>query len=201
MKRKIILASTSKRRFELAQQMGLEFEIIGSDYEEDMTMDLSAEDLVKTLSYGKAKDVADRVKRDIVLGIDTFVYFDGKKIGKPKTEEKAIEILKILSGKTIQVLSGVVLIDCDFNKEIIDFEVSEVKIREISDDEIIKYVKTGEPLDKAGAFAIQGLGSVFVEKINGCYSNIIGFPIANIYKNLKKLDVDIFEYEQWNKNI
>lgn len=199
MKRKIILASTSPRRFELAQQMGLEFEIISSEYEEDMTMDLNAEELVKTLAYGKAKDVAEKVKRDIVLGIDTFICFEDKKIGKPKTEDKARETLRLISGKVVKVLSGVALIDCENNKEIIDFEVSYVTLRDISEDEIEKYIKTGEPLDKAGAFAIQGLGSVFVEKINGCYSNIMGFPISNIYKNLNKLGVNIFEYENWNK--
>jgi septum formation protein len=196
-KQKIILASTSPRRHGLAQQMGLDFEIVPSDYEEDMTMKLSAKDLAMTLSYGKAQDVAKKRKDGIVLGIDTFISYKGEKLGKPHTKEKAFELLKKFSGKKLQVYSGVTLIDCKTRKEIRDFEVSEVYFRKITDEEINKYIKTGEPLDKAGAFAIQGLGSIFIEKVNGCYANIVGFPIANIYKNLSKLGVNIFEYERW----
>jgi septum formation protein len=202
MKKKIILASTSPRRCGLAQQMGLEFEIIPSDYEEDMTMDLGPEDLAMTLAYGKAQDVALKQSEGIVLGIDTFISFNGKKLGKPKTEEKARELLKSFSGKELQVYSGVALINCETKEEIKDCEISEVKFRELSDEEIEKYIKTGEPLDKAGAFAIQGLGSIFIEKINGCYTNIVGFPISNIYKNLNKMGVNVFEYDNWKeKNI
>jgi septum formation protein len=197
MKKKIILASTSPRRHGLAQQMGLEFEIVPSDYEEDMSIDLGPADLAMTLAYGKAKDVANKNENGIVLGIDTFISFNGQKLGKPKTEEKARELLKSFSGKELQVYSGVALIDCETKEEIKDFEVSEVKFRELSNDEIEQYIKTGEPLDKAGAFAIQGLGGIFIEKINGCYANIVGFPISNIYKNLAKLGVNIFEYDKW----
>jgi len=199
MKKKIILASTSPRRHGLAQQMGLEFEVVPSDYEEDMTMDLGPAELAMTLAYGKAQDVAKKYSDGIVLGIDTFISFNNQKLGKPKTEEKARELLKSFSGKKLQVYSGVALIDCGTKQEIRDFEVSEVKFRKLSAEEIEQYIKTGEPLDKAGAFAIQGLGSIFIEKVNGCYANIVGFPIANIYKNLNKLGVNIFEYEQWKK--
>jgi septum formation protein len=197
MKKKIILASTSPRRHGLAQQMGLEFEIVPSGYEEDMSMDMGPDELAMALAYGKAKDVAEKTNEGIVLGVDTFISFNGQKLGKPKTEEKARELLKSFSGKELQVYSGVVLIDCETGQEIKDFEVSEVKFKELSDEEIENYIKTGEPLDKAGAFAIQGLGSIFIEKVNGCYANIVGLPIANVYKNLKKLGVNIFEYENW----
>jgi len=200
MKKKIILASTSPRRHGLAQQMGLEFEVVPSDYEEDMTMDLGPENLAMTLAYGKAQDVAKKYTEGIVLGIDTFISFEGKKLGKPKTEEKAREFLRSFSGKELQVYSGVALIDCETKQEIRDFEVSGVKFRELSNEEIDLYIKTGEPMDKAGAFTIQGLGSIFIEKINGCYSNIVGFPISNIYKNLNKLGVNIFEYDNWTVN-
>lgn len=197
MKQKIILASTSPRRQNLARQMGLDFEIAPSNYEEDMTMKLSAKNLAMTLAYGKAQDVAKKRKDGIVLGIDTFISFKGKKLGKPHTKEKAFELLKKFSGKKLQVFSGIALIDCKTKKEIKDFEVSEVEFRKISDKEIKLYIATGEPLDKAGAFAIQGLGSIFVKKVNGCYANIVGFPIANIYKNLAKLGVSVFEYDSW----
>ena len=197
MKQKIILASTSPRRHGLAQQMGFYFEIVASDYEEDMIMKFSPKDLAMTLAYGKAKDVAKKRKDGIVLGIDTFISFKGEKLGKPHTKEKAFELLKKFSGKKLQVYSGVALINCKTKKEIKDYEVSEVYFRKITDEEIKNYIKTGEPLDKAGAFAIQGLGSIFIKKVNGCYANIVGFPIANIYKNLRKLGVNIFEYDGW----
>ncbi|MFA5987819.1 MAG: Maf family protein [Candidatus Paceibacterota bacterium] len=199
MKKKIILASTSPRRHSLAQQMGLEFEVVPSDYEEDMSMDLTPDKLAMALAYGKAKNVADRLTDGVVLGIDTFVLFEGKKLGKPKSEEDAFQMLKSFSGKFQEVYSGVALIDCTTGKEIADYEVTKIKFREMDDSEIKKYIKTGEPMDKAGAYGIQGLSSVFIEKVDGCYSNIVGFPIYNIYKNLKKIGVDIFEYNAWAK--
>jgi septum formation protein len=179
--------------------MGLEFEIVPSNYEEDMSMDMGPDKLAMTLAYGKAKEVADRLKTGVVLGVDTFIVFEGKKLGKPKSKEDAFQMLKSFSGKLQEVYSGVALIDCETGKEIKDFEVTKVKFREMEDSEIQSYVRTGEPMDKAGAYGIQGLSSVFIEKIEGCYSNVMGFPIYNIYKNLKKLGVDIFEYEQWKK--
>jgi septum formation protein len=197
MKKRIILASTSPRRHKLAQEIGLEFEIVPSGYEEDMTLSLEPKDLVMTLAYGKAKDVAKKFSDGIVLGVDTIVVFNNKKLGKPKNKEDAFKMLSLLSGKEHEVYSGIALIDCKTGKEIKDYELSKVKFRKISDDEIEKYIQTGEPMDKAGAYAIQGLGGIFIEKVNGCYSNIVGFPVHCIYQNLKKLGVNIFEYEKW----
>ena len=199
MKQKIILASTSPRRKELAKVMGLEFTIVPSSYEEDMTLKMSPKKLVKFLAYGKAEDVAKRFKKGIVIGIDTFIVFKGQKLGKPLTKNKAFKMLKSFSGKKLKVYSGVCLIDFKNKKIIKDYEVTTVKFRKMSDKEIKKYVATKEPLDKAGAFAIQGLSSIFIEKINGCYPNVVGFPIANIYRNLKKMGVDIFQYERWKR--
>ena len=198
MKKKIILASTSPRRHGMARQMGLEFEIVPSNYEENMSVDLNPEKLAMTLAYGKAKEVSERIKEGIILGIDTFVVFNNKKLGKPKSKEEAFETLKVLSGKIHEVYSGIAIINCETGVEIKDFEVTKVKFRKLNDDEINSYIKTGEPMDKAGAYGIQGLGSIFVEKVDGCYTNVVGFPVYNIYKNLKKLGVDIFEYEKWN---
>jgi septum formation protein len=199
MKKKIILASTSPRRHGLAQQMGLEFEVVPSNYEEDMTMDLGPAELAMTLSYGKAKEVADRLKTGIILGIDTFVVFEGNKLGKPKTKEEAFSMLKSFSGKTQEVYSGVALIDCETGKEIQDYEVTIVYFRQLDDFEINSYIKTGEPMDKAGAYGVQGLSSIFIEKVDGCYNNVAGLPTYNVYKNLKKIGVNIFEYENWKK--
>jgi septum formation protein len=199
MKQKIILASKSPRRHKLAKQMGLEFEVIPSLYEENMTLKMTAENLVMTLAYGKAYEVAKKKKEGIVVGIDTFIFFKRKIIGKPHTKEKAFEIIKKFSGEKILVYSGMALINCNTKKQIKDFEVSEVEFENMKDEEINNYIKTSEPIDKAGGFAVQGLGSIFIKKINGCYSNIVGFPINNIYKNLQKLGVNIFDYEGWKK--
>lgn len=189
---KIILASTSPRRKELLKQIGLNFEAIPSGYEEDMTLKLSPSNLAKILAYGKAKEVADKLKEGIVIGVDTFLVFGNKRLGKPKDKNDAYKMLKSFSGRTISVYSGVALIDSKSKKEIVDYEVSKIRFRELEDKEIKAYIKTGEPMGKAGAIAIQGIGAVFIEEIKGCYSNIVGLPITNLYKNLKKMGVDVF---------
>jgi len=196
-KQKIILASTSPRRQELAQTMGLEFEIEASNYEEDMTRKMRPKEMVMEFSNGKASDVAKKHKEGVVIGVDTIVVFNGKKIGKPKNDELAFKMLKSFSGKKQYVYSGVCLIDCKTGKKIQDYEITEVYFKKLTDFEIKSYIRTGEHVDKAGALAVQGLGSIFIEKVKGSYTNIVGFPTGCLYKNLKKLGVNIFEYEKW----
>ena len=145
------------------------------------------------LAEGKAEDVVKKVKEGVVIGVDTFVVYKEKKLGKPLDEKDAYKMLKLLSGKTLEIYSGVCIIDVENNKKIIDFEVSKVKIKKMSDEEILSYIKSGEPMDKAGSFGIQGLGAIFIERIEGCYSNIVGLPLYNLYKNLKKLDINILK--------
>ncbi|VVB78320.1 Septum formation protein Maf [uncultured archaeon] len=197
--KKIILASTSPRRHELAKSMGLDFEIIPSNYKEDMTLKLDPKKLVKELAYGKAKDVAKRLNEGIIIGADTIVVYNDKILGKPKSEKDAYDMLKMLSGKTHYVYTGTAIIDLETKQEIIDLEITKVHFNELSEKEIQGYIKTGEAMDKAGAYGIQDLSSIFVKKIEGCYFNVMGFPIYNIYKNLQKLNIDIFEYERWKK--
>jgi septum formation protein len=199
MKRKIILASTSPRRSGLLQQIGLEFEVKPSNYEEDMSLKMTPIKMAKTFAEGKANDVAKKVKKGIIIGVDTFFVYNNQKLGKPHTKENAIKRLQILSGKEIKVISGICIIDVEKNKKIIDYEISKIKLKKLTKEEIIAYVNTEEPLDKAGALAIQNLGSIFVQKIDGCYSNIVGLPLYNLYKNLKKIGVNIFEYNGWKK--
>lgn len=192
MKQQIILASSSPRRKELLKQIGLDFKIMPSDYEEDMTMKMSHKKLAKVLAYGKAKDVADKIKIGVVIGTDTFLVFGDKRIGKPKDKKDAKKTLSLLSGKTLRIYSGVAIIDIKNNKEITDVEITKVKFKKLNKKEIDGYIKTKEPLGKAGAFGIQGIGAVFIEKIDGCYSNVVGLPLFNLYKNLNKLNIDIF---------
>jgi septum formation protein len=196
-KYKIILATTSPRRHGLAQTMGLDFEIVPSKYEEDMSRKMKPKDMVREFSLGKASDVAKKFKKGIVIGVDTIVVFNGKNLGKPKSDNEAFKMLKSFSGKKQRVISGICLIDCEKGKIIQDFETTEVYFKKISDKEIKSYLKTGVHRDKAGGYGIQDLSSIFIKKINGCYFNVMGFPIYNIYKNLQKLGVDIFEYERW----
>jgi septum formation protein len=194
--KQIILASTSPRRHDLLRQIGLKFKIVPSKYEEDMTLNLHPHKLAMFLAKGKAQEVAERRKSGIVIGVDTFVVFNKEVIGKPHNKIKAKETLKKISGKTLKVYSGVAIINAKTKKEIVDYEISKVKIRKISPSEIRKYIDTKEPLDKAGAFGMQGLGAIFVEKIDGCYSNVVGLPLHNLEKNLTKLGMDIFSYRE-----
>ncbi len=164
-----------------------------------MDLKLSPKKMVQLFAEGKAMDVALKRKKGIVIGVDTIIVFKNKKLGKPLSKEKAMETLNELSGKEIKVYSGVCILDFENKKKITDYEISKIKLKKLTKNEIENYVKTGEPLDKAGGFAIQGMGGIFVEKIYGCNSNIIGLPLYNLYKNLKKLNVNIFEYDGWNK--
>lgn len=197
MKKRIILASTSLRRHFLAEKMGLEFEVVPSDYEEDMTLNLPPEELVMTLALGKAESVAKKYGNGIVVGVDTIVMFNNKTLGKPKDKSDAFKMLKSFSDKTQEVYSGIALIDCGSGKIIKDYEVSKVKFRKLEDSEINAYINTGQAFGKAGAYAIQELASIFIERVEGCYPNIMGLPVQKLYQNLKKMGVNIFEYSQW----
>lgn len=196
MKQKIILASTSPRRKELLRQIGLDFDVVPSDFEEDMSLKLSDAELAKTLALGKARGVAKKFKKGVIIGADTFVAYDGKRIGKPKDKNDARKMLRLLSGKTMKIYSGLAVIDAGSKKELLDCEVALVKMSKLSNREIDDYIKTGEPLDKAGAFAVQGIGDVFIEKISGCYSSVIGLPLRSLYKNLKKFGINIFDFDK-----
>jgi len=194
MRPKIILASTSPRRHGLLQQIGLKFEIVPSRYEEDMTMKLPPHKLAMTLARGKALDVAKRRKSGIVIGVDTFVVLGKELLGKPKSKADAKRMLRKQSGKTQKIYSGMSIIDAKTGKELLDYVVTSLRMRRITQKEIDGYVSTGEPLDKAGAFGIQGMGAIFIEKIDGCYFNIMGLPLYRLTQNLKKFGVDVFSY-------
>ena len=184
--KKVILASGSPRRLELLKSLIKDFKVVPSDYEEDMTMNLVPSELVMTLAKGKADDVAKHEK-GVVIGADTIIVFNGKVLGKPKSKEEAKNTLKELSGNVHKVYTGVVIIDTEKGKEVVGYDVTEVEFKEISDKEIEEYVETGEPMDKAGSYAIQGLGKKFVKEYNGSYTNIIGLPMERVEKLLVNL--------------
>ncbi|MFH1455433.1 MAG: Maf family protein [archaeon] len=183
MNKKLILASGSPRRKEMLNLFNLNLEIVPSTYEEDMSLDMHPQELVKTLALGKAQEVSKRVN-GLVLGADTIVYCDNEVLGKPKDENDAIRMLKKISGKIVEVYSGIALIE---NENVVtDFDLTKVHMKLMTDEDIINYVKTKEPMDKAGAFAIQGAGGVLIEKIDGSESNVRGLPLAVVNKNLAR---------------
>lgn len=179
-KKPIILASSSPRRKGLLKQIGLEFIIEPSEYEEDMTIQAEPITLARILARGKAFDVSQRHESGIVIGADTFLVFEDSVLGKPKNQTEAIAMLERLTGKTHSVISGVAVIDAQTGQEEVRAAETLVTFRDLSQEEIEEYVATGEPLDKAGAYGIQGRGAVLVERIEGDYFNVVGLPIATL---------------------
>lgn len=188
---KIILASTSPRRKEILEKTGIPFETESSPYEEDMGQGLPPEDLAKVLSHGKAEAVAKKYNDAIVIGGDTFIAYEGKILGKPHTPEKAKEMLQMLSNKQHSVYSGITVIDSKTGKTISEVVETKVCFRNLSNKEIDYYIGTGESLDRAGAYAIQEIGGILVEKIEGDYYNVMGLPLSKLLEILKKFNTEI----------
>ena len=184
----VILASASPRRLALLQQIGIEAKVCPADFDEVSGSAVQAEDVVLANAIGKCTAVV-KIKGDSlpVIAADTVVVAEGVILGKPQNEEDAVEMLKQLSGKTHKVMTGIAV---SYAGEMLaEVCETEVVFRELTDEEIKKYVATGEPLDKAGAYGIQGMGAVLVEKINGCYNNVVGLPLTRLQLILAKLGV------------
>ncbi len=179
----IILASNSPRRKEILESLGYKFRIAPSDIDENI--DLTGERLACELAKRKALRIYEYNKNSIVIGSDTIVYYDGKVYNKPKSEEECYFMLKSLSGKTHEVITGVYIAS---NKEHISFfDKAYVTFKNLSDEEIFNYIKTKEPFDKAGGYAIQGLGKSLVESYKGDIYTIIGLPKDLVNSHLKRL--------------
>lgn len=179
---RIILASASPRRRELMELAGYDFEVICADIVEIVSENATPQEAVMSLALQKAQAVAAEHKEAVVIGSDTVVALDGKILGKPHSEQEACEMLRLLSGKTHKVFTGVAIVCGDKVKNFFDETV--VEFYSLGDEEIKKYVATGEPMDKAGAYGIQGKGSVLVKKINGDFFNVMGLPIAKLYREM-----------------
>jgi septum formation protein len=189
--KKIILASTSPRRKELFSKLRLPFVTEAPDYEEDMTLKMPPLKLAKVLSNGKAMSVAKNHKTGIVIGADTFVVLNNKLLGKPKSEADARKMLASLSGKRVDILTGMTIIDIARAKKVSITDVTKVYIKKLSPSEINNYIASGEPMDKAGAFAIQELGAVLIKRIEGDFMGSLGLPLFTLAKELKKLGVEV----------
>ena len=183
--KKIILASSSPRRKELLTTAGVEFEIHVRDVDETITEGTLPEEAAKKTAVKKAAAVAEDYADCVVIGADTIVVANGKILGKPKDEADAKAMLSMLSGIEHEVITGVCIIR-DGKPETFA-QISKVKFYDLTDEEISAYVATKEPMDKAGAYGIQGLGCRLVERIEGDYFNIVGLPVAEVVRRLRSL--------------
>lgn len=196
--KKIILGSASPRRRELLEQIGIEFEVKVSSREEIYTAK-EPEAIVKELALEKASHVSEDIRESkearkemLVIGADTVVVLDGKILGKPKDEADAFQMLSALQGRAHQVYTGVAMLDYDENgnsRSICDAKRTDVYVHAMTEAEIRRYIDTGESMDKAGSYGIQGKFAPFIDRIEGDYYNVVGLPVAYVYQTFKELGI------------
>ena len=186
---KFVLASASERRQELLTRVIEDFNVLVSDFDEkSIPQKDSISKYVEQIALGKAKDVASKLKEgNIVIAADTIVEINGEVLGKPRDKDEAFKILSKLSGNTHRVFTGLVLINTTTNKILVSTESTEVIFSKLNEKDISKYIESGEPMDKAGAYGIQGKGGVFIERISGCYYNVVGLPLNRLDKMIKEI--------------
>ncbi|MCS7233390.1 MAG: Maf family protein [Synergistetes bacterium] len=192
---KIVLASSSPRRQELLKMIGLDFEVISPiDVDESQYDSVDPKDIVVELAFKKAKSVSEKLLKEgenaLVIGVDTLVEIKGLLLGKPSSKEEAFNMMQLLQGNTHRVFSGVGLIEVPTLRSEAGFEVTKVSFYPLTISEINAYIDSGEWVDKAGAYAIQGKASLFVKKIEGCYFNVVGLPLALLRRLLIKFGLD-----------
>ena len=193
-KYEIILASASPRRKSLLENIGVKFGVVIADCDETISSDLLPHEAVMILSLKKAAAASLHFEKQNkrIIGADTVVVLDGEVLTKPKDEDDAYLMLKKLSGKTHSVMTGISVMRTTDSKCETVFEETKVSFKEMTDEEIRSYIKTKEPLDKAGSYGIQGIGSMFIEKIEGDYFNVVGLPVSRLCDLLKKeFDINI----------
>lgn len=194
--RKIILASASPRRRELLEQGGIPFTVIPSQAEEKITTEQPGQ-VVEELSYLKCSDIYEKSLGDVlVIGADTVVASEGKILGKPSSQKDAVKMLQSLQGREHEVYTGVTIMarEGNENRKKTFHEKTKVVFYPMSDEEIRSYVNTGEPMDKAGAYGIQGKSAVFIKKISGDYNNVVGLPLGRLYQELKNMGIESREW-------
>jgi septum formation protein len=193
-RRRVVLASASPRRRELLRLVVSDFQVVPSEFDESgMPTSLSPGDHVALSAMEKARDIARGIEEGVVIGSDTVVSIDEHILGKPVDENDAARMLRLLSGRAHQVYTGIHAIDVtpDGHREAGGVECTEVRFRDLTDEVIRRYVATGEPIDKAGAYAIQGRGSVLVEGISGCFFNVVGLPIYRLSRLLEGFGIEV----------
>ena len=188
---KIVLASGSPRRIGLLKMLGCKFQIMPSKVEEKFSSRLSPTRNAKRLSRLKALDIASKISDGIVIAADTMVVLGKTILGKPKNKKEAYKMLKNLSGKTHQVITGLAVTDGKTKRMLQDFVITKVKFRKLNKNLIDKYIASSEPLDKAGAYGIQGKGALLVESIKGDYFNVVGLPLNALNQLLEKFGINL----------
>ncbi|AVX31573.1 septum formation protein [Carboxydocella thermautotrophica] len=187
---KLVLASASPRRQQLLKLLGLDFQVLTADIDETLDSAQPLASAIQDLARRKARAVQEQLPErpaDLyILAADTVVVLEGQVLGKPANAREAEAMLQFLSGRPHQVMTGVVLLRADGESCYSDYAVTEVTFRPLTANEIRAYVATGEPLDKAGAYGIQGLGSLLVDRINGCYYNVVGLPLVKTMQLLRQ---------------
>lgn len=191
--KKVVLASGSPRREELLRQIGMEFTVCPSKGKE-ITSRTKPEEVVKELSYQKARDVFDRSEKDVlVLGADTVVYVDDRMLGKPQNEVECHDMLQAIQGRSHYVYTGVTVIwkgEEDGATHVLSFEeATKVRVHSMTEREIAEYMDTGESMDKAGGYGIQGTFARYIDRIEGDYNNVVGLPVARLYQELRELNL------------
>ena len=188
---KLVLASGSSRREEIMERLDLKFTVVPSKLDESKFENDDPVELVKTLAEEKAKSVSKLVEEALIIAADTIVVYENEVLGKPEKKSEARRTLKMLNGDKHQVITALTVMNSE-SEEIYSVEnITDVKMMELSEEEITKYVETGEPLDKAGSYAIQGLGGLFIEEIKGSYYSVMGLPIHQLAKLLDKFNYGI----------
>ncbi|MCY9663770.1 Maf family protein [Paenibacillus alginolyticus] len=194
-KQRLILASSSPRRQELIQSLGLPYIIRVSDADETVEEKISPAELVEVLSLRKASTVLEMLevseKEGIIIGSDTVVVYQDEVLGKPVDEQDSFRMLKALQGSTHQVYSGVACVDAATGKQVVSHRVTNVKMKPMSDAQILRYIATGEPKDKAGSYAIQGIGATIVESIEGDYFTVVGLPLSLLSDLLLSFEIQV----------
>lgn len=188
--KKIILASASPRRKELLAQIGVKFSIEKAEGEEVLTTHIPTE-AVKELSRRKAREVSEKCDGDIIIGADTIVAAEGQILGKPKDTDDAVRMIGLIQGRTHEVITGVTVILKNEKKEISFAEVTTVHVFPMTEEQIRSYAESKEPMDKAGAYAIQGKFAAYISGIEGDYNNVVGLPVSRLYQELLRAGTDL----------
>jgi septum formation protein len=189
----LILASNSPRRSALLSQINLKFIALPARIKEQILLNEKPEDYVERIALAKGNRIAKKYPNSTVIGADTIVVLENKILGKPKTKIKAKEMLRELQGKKHKVITGISVINKSKNIELSQAIKTDVKMKALSEKEIDGYVRTKEPLDKAGAYAIQGIGAVLIDEIKGSYTNVVGLPLDALCELLRKAEIEIWE--------
>ena len=188
---RIILASASKRRSKILESCGISHRVVISNVPEKMDHERSAKFNVLHNARVKAEKIADRYKKSVVIGADTVVLLGKRLIGKPKTRKEAKSLLRLFSGKTILVYTGLCVIDSKTGKSASAVDISSVRVKKLPREEINKFVKIAGPHDKAGGFSIEGPGALIFDNINGSFYNVLGLPMIKLGELFKELGADL----------